>query len=76
MTLVLPADVAPSGATGAAAGMVLGVGYLGSALGPVAGGTLKDLTGSFDTALALLPVVGVVMIGLAFAAPSGRPPRV
>lgn len=69
MSLVLPADVAPPGATGVAAGMVLGIGYLGSALGPVAGGAIHDVTGSFTAALAVLPVVGIALVVAAMAVP-------
>ncbi len=74
MTLVLPADVAPAGQVGAAAGMVLAIGYAGSALGPVLAGVVRDLTGGFATALATLPVVGVLALLLASAvpAPGGR----
>lgn len=69
MALVFPADIAPRGRTGAAAGMVLGVGYAGSAVGPVVAGVVRDLTGSFAATLALLPVVGVAMLLLALVAP-------
>lgn len=69
MSLVFPADIAPLGRTGAAAGMVLGVGYAGSALGPVVAGLVRDVTGSFDATLILLPVVGVAMVVLACIVP-------
>jgi CP family cyanate transporter-like MFS transporter len=69
MSLVLPADIAPPGRTGAAAGMVLGIGYAASALGPVIAGVVRDVTGSFDGTLRLLPVIGVVMIALSVVAP-------
>ncbi|MBW3631450.1 MAG: MFS transporter [Chloroflexi bacterium] len=69
MSLVLPADIAPSGRTGVAAGMVLAIGYAASALGPVIAGVVRDVTGSFDATLLLLPVTGVVMIALAALAP-------
>ena len=69
MSLVLPADIAPSGRTGVAAGMVLAIGYASSALGPVIAGVVRDVTGSFDATLLLLPVTGVVMITLAALAP-------
>jgi CP family cyanate transporter-like MFS transporter len=69
MSLVLPADVAPPGRTGAAAGMVLGIGYAAAALGPVIAGVVRDVTGSFDVTLRLLPVVGGVMIVLSALAP-------
>jgi cyanate permease len=69
MALVLPADVAPRGRTGAAAGMVLGIGYAVAALGPVLAGIAHDLTGSFAATLALLPAFAVAMIALAACAP-------
>lgn len=69
MSLVLPADIAPRGRTGAAAGMVLGVGYAGAALGPVVAGVVRDLTGSFDATLILLPAIGIAMIGIAACIP-------
>lgn len=70
MGLLMPADVAPPGATGAAAGMVLGVGYLGSALGPVIGGAVKDVTGSFEAALLMLPVLALAILVLALRSPT------
>ncbi len=69
MALVLPADIAPPGRVGAAAGMVLAIGYASSALGPVIAGVVRDVTGSFDATLVLLPVVGVLMILLAAVTP-------
>ncbi len=69
MALVMPADLAPAGRTGRAAGMVLAVGYAGSALGPLAAGLARDLTGSFDASLILLPIVGIAMTIAAFATP-------
>jgi CP family cyanate transporter-like MFS transporter len=69
MGLVLPADIAPRGRTGAAAGMVLALGYAASALGPVIAGVARDLTGSFSATLTLLPAVGVVMTLLALCTP-------
>jgi CP family cyanate transporter-like MFS transporter len=69
MALVMPADLAPAGRTGRAAGMVLAVGYAGSALGPIAAGMVRDITGSFDASLILLPVVGIAMTIATFATP-------
>lgn len=69
MGLLMPVDVAPPGKTGAAAGMVLCVGYLASAMGPVVGGVVKDATGSFQRALLLLPFLAVGMILVALKAP-------
>ncbi|HEU0113656.1 MAG TPA: hypothetical protein VFQ80_03230, partial [Thermomicrobiales bacterium] len=67
--LVMPADVSPRGRTGVAAGMILGIGYAGSALGPVLAGAVRDLSGSFTAALALLPAIGVAMIVLSLVVP-------
>ena len=75
MALVLPADVAPPGRTGAAAGMVLAIGYAAAALGPVIAGVVRDVTGSFDATLRLLPVIAVVMIVLSLLAPELLPAR-
>ena len=69
MGLLMPVDVAPPGKTGLAAGMVLCIGYLASAAGPIVGGAIKDATGSFERALLLLPVLAVAMIGVSFFAP-------
>ena len=51
------------------AGMVLGVGYAGSAIGPVVAGLVRDLTGSFDATLILLPIVGLAMVAIAAFVP-------
>ncbi len=69
MGLLMPVDVAPPGKTGLAAGMVLCVGYLASAAGPVIGGAIKDATGSFERALLLLPILAVGMIVVAMFVP-------
>jgi CP family cyanate transporter-like MFS transporter len=69
MGMLMPVDVAPAGKTGAAAGMVLCVGYLASAAGPLIGGVIKDATGSFERALLLLPLLATVLIGAAFFTP-------
>lgn len=74
MSLVLPADIAPRGRTGAAAGMVLAIGYAASALGPVIAGVVRDLSGSFAATVSLLPAVGVVMILLAWLTPERLAP--
>lgn len=69
MGLLMPVDVAPAGKTGLAAGMVLCIGYLASAAGPVIGGAIKDATGSFERALMLLPVLAIGMIVVALFVP-------
>jgi CP family cyanate transporter-like MFS transporter len=76
MSLVLPADVAPPGRTGAAAGMVLAIGYAASALGPIIAGVVRDVTGSFDATLRLLPVIAGVMLALSALAPELSPARI
>lgn len=69
MALVLPADIAPRGHTGVAAGMVLGIGYVASALGPVIAGVGHDLTGSFTATLTVLPIIAVLTVVLALVIP-------
>lgn len=69
MGLLMPIDVAPPGKTGLAAGMVLCIGYLASAAGPVVGGAIKDATGSFERALLLLPILAIGMIAVAMFVP-------
>lgn len=74
LSLMLPAELAPAGHTGAAAGMVLGVGFAISALGPVLAGGLRDLTGSFQTATMILPVTALLLIACSTRLPD-RPHR-
>ena len=73
MSLVLPADLAPSGYTGVTAGMVLGIGYAISALGPIIAGVVRDVTGSFAATLLLLPAMGLAMIALSVFVPELSP---
>jgi cyanate permease len=53
--------------------MVLAIGYAASALGPVIAGVVRDLTGSFDVTLRLLPVIAVIMVVLSLLAPELSP---
>lgn len=69
MSLLMPTDVAPLGRTGEAAGMILAVCYIGSSAGPVIGGVIKDRTGSFASALDILPLIGIVMVVLCWFVP-------
>lgn len=75
MSLVLPADVAPALRVGAAAGMTLAIGYLGSGLGPILAGVIKDITGGFDGALRTLPVVGLSMLICSLLVPERGTPQ-
>jgi CP family cyanate transporter-like MFS transporter len=72
LTLVLPTDYAPPSRTGVAAGMMLMIGYLGSATGPLIGGVVRDLTGSFSGALLVLPVISVTLVAGALILPHRR----
>ena len=72
LTLVLPTDYAPPARTGVAAGMMLMIGYLGSATGPLIGGVVRDLTGSFSGALLVLPVISVTLVAGALILPRRR----
>ncbi|MCC6315147.1 MAG: MFS transporter [Thermomicrobiales bacterium] len=69
LSLVLPVDVAPGPRLGAAAGMTLAIGYAGSAAGPVLAGVVRDLTGSFEMALLILPLFGGLMALLSLLVP-------
>jgi MFS transporter, CP family, cyanate transporter len=72
MGLLMPADTAREGKMGQTAGMVLAIGYLASGAGPVVGGAIRDLTGSFEAALWLLPLIALAMIALAWISPRPR----
>jgi len=69
LCLVLIAETPPAGSTGAAAGMMMAVGYGGAVLGPIAAGALRDATGGFGAVLLALPVVAVAMVLLGAVAP-------
>jgi CP family cyanate transporter-like MFS transporter len=69
LSLMLPAELAPSGHTGTAAGMVLGIGFAISALGPVLAGGLRDLTGSFQVATMLIPITALFLIAISTTLP-------
>ncbi|MCC6313286.1 MAG: MFS transporter [Thermomicrobiales bacterium] len=69
LVLVFAAEVAPPGKTGETAGMVLAVGYTTTALGPFLAGLIRDLSGGFQSALLVLPVVAFAMLLLSLAMP-------
>jgi MFS transporter, CP family, cyanate transporter len=64
LTLTLPLDVAtrPS-ETGAIVGLVLGAGYTIAAIGPIALGAVRDVTGSFATSLWVLVALAIALVG-------------
>jgi MFS transporter, CP family, cyanate transporter len=78
LTLTLPLDVAREPAeTGAVVGLMLGAGYTITALGPLALGAARDVTGSFSTSLWVLVGVAAafVMSVLPLSPERLRPPR-
>ncbi|MBI4493039.1 MAG: MFS transporter [Chloroflexi bacterium] len=67
--LAAPAQLAPREKVGAAAGLLLALGYLGSMLGPLGFGVLRDLTGGFTASLVFLVAIGVTLSVAAAAIP-------
>jgi MFS transporter, CP family, cyanate transporter len=78
LTMTLPLDVAHEPAeTGAVVGLMLGGGYTITALGPLALGAVRDVTGSFSTSLwVLVAVAGAFVASVLPLSPERlRPPR-
>jgi MFS transporter, CP family, cyanate transporter len=78
LTLTLPLDVAHDPAdTGAVVGLMLGAGYTITALGPLALGAVRDITGSFSTSLwVLVAVAGAFVASVLPLSPRRlRPPQ-
>jgi MFS transporter, CP family, cyanate transporter len=78
LTLTLPLDVAHDPAdTGAVVGLMLGAGYTITALGPLALGAVRDITGSFSTSLwVLVAVAGAFVASVLPLSPQRlRPPQ-
>ena len=67
--LALPVEMVPKEEVGAASGLVLSVGYIGGVIGPLMGGRILDITGSFSLSLVVLAGVSVAMVGIAFMLP-------
>ena len=68
IVLTLPVDVGGRPADVAAtAALMLLVGYLLSAVAPLAFGIARDLTGDFGLSLGLLVVLGVALVALSAA---------
>lgn len=61
VTLAAPPALAPAGRVGAASGVLLALGLLGSMLGPFLVGALRDATGGFAAGQWLLVLVAVAM---------------
>lgn len=61
MTLPLDAEDRP-GRVGALAGMMLGFGYVVSALAPLGLGAVRDATGSFDSVLWVIAAFGALFL--------------
>ncbi len=76
MTLALPLELLPNEYAGIASGAVLSIGYVGGLVGPWLAGRIVDATGSFDLALVLLAVTGVLWMVVALLIPeTGRRAR-
>jgi CP family cyanate transporter-like MFS transporter len=78
LSLTLPLDVAHEPAeTGAVVGLMLGAGYTITALGPLALGAIRDLTGSFSASLWVLVAVACAFVAsvLPLSPERLRPPR-
>jgi CP family cyanate transporter-like MFS transporter len=73
LALTLIAELAPTPeAAPAYSGMAFFVGYLLAALGPLAAGALRDLTGGYEVPFLAVAGVGVVTLFLGVRAASGR----
>ena len=64
------ANAAPTSRTGDAAGAVLAVGYVLTALGPLLAGVVRDRTGTYSSAMLILPVITAAALLLAFLSPN------
>lgn len=70
MLLTLPVDLCEEAGTVADVAMwMLGLGYVVAAGGPLAIGALRDLTGGFEAALAILAAASTVTAVLALCLP-------
>jgi CP family cyanate transporter-like MFS transporter len=68
LAMTLPLDVADSpGAVGGIAGMMLGVGYVGIAIAPIALGAIRDATGGFEAVLIVIAGTSAALLVVALA---------
>ena len=73
LVMTLPVDIGRGPAdVGAVAGLMLGVGYTISAVGPLALGGVRDATGDFTTTLSLIAGSAVVLFALCAAMSTER----
>lgn len=70
--MAAPAELAPRDKVGAAAGVLLALGYLGSVLGPLGFGALRDLSGGFGLSLGFLIAAGVAQTLASAAVPAEK----
>ena len=73
LAMTLPLDVADTpGTVGGIAGMMLGVGYVGIAIAPIALGAIRDTTGGFEAVLAVVAATSAVLLLVTFACSPAR----
>jgi len=69
MSLFLPLELVRPAYSGTASGIVISVGYIGGALGPIIAGYLKDSTGTLTSTIILLAVLMLISMLLIFFIP-------
>jgi CP family cyanate transporter-like MFS transporter len=69
MSLFLPTELVNPVHAGTATGLVISVGYIGGALGPLFVGYLKDLTGTLLISIVMLGIIMIISMILAFFVP-------
>jgi len=65
--LTLPVEMVPQRQAGSASGLVMSVGYVGAVIGPLIGGHILDLTGSFPIIFFILIAISIVTTVIAFS---------
>lgn len=69
MSLFLPLELVNPANAGTASGIVISVGYIGGALGPLIAGYIKDLTGTLTPAIILLAILMIISMIIIFFIP-------
>ena len=73
LTMSLPLDVADRPVdVGAVAGMMLFIGYLGTATAPSLLGAVRDMTGNFDLVLLFFPICAILFVAFAASLSKAR----